>query len=102
MEMDLFVNLIVAPDVEQDDLLFRDYDGHGDPIAIGNADCLDSGLFACEMVIVEMGLKGVFFQIAQDESDFLLQFRMALYERPGNAGEMGRPYECIHASIFQP
>lgn len=38
--MDSFIHFIVAPDVKQDDLLFRDYDGHGDPIAVGNADCL--------------------------------------------------------------
>jgi hypothetical protein len=27
---------------------------------------------------------------------------MALYELPGSAGEMGSPYEGIHASVFQP
>jgi hypothetical protein len=92
----------MTPDIEQDDLFFRDYDGHSDPIAIGNADCLDSGLLAAKMVMVEMGLKRVFFQIAQDKGDFLLQLRMALYELPGSAGEMGGPYEGIHASVFQP
>ena len=102
MDRASFVNFIVAPDVKQDNLLFRNYDGHSDPIAVSNADCLDPGLLAAEMVIVEMGLKGVFFQIAQDEGDFLLLLRMALYELPGSAGEMGRPYKSIHVSVFQP
>jgi hypothetical protein len=102
MDMDSFVNFIVAPDVKQNDLLFRDYDGHGDTIAVGNADGLDSGLLAAELVIVEMGLKGVLFQIAQDEGEFFLQLRMSLYELPGSAGEMGSPSESIHASVFQP
>jgi hypothetical protein len=102
IETDSFVNFIVAPDIKQDDLLFRNYDGYSDPIAVGNADCLDSGLLAAEMVIVEMGLKRVFFQIAQDKGDFLLQLRMALYKLPGSAGKMGGPYEGVHASVFQP
>jgi hypothetical protein len=93
---DSFVNFIVAPDVKQDDLFFCDYNGHRDPIAIGDVECLNSNLLATEVMIAEMGLKGVFFQIMQDNGDFLLQLRMALYELLGSAGEMGCPYEGIH------
>ena len=100
--MGSFVNFIVGSDIEQDNLFFRDDNGHRDSTAVGDADSLDTSLLASEMVIVEMGLKRVFFQIAQDKGDFLLQLRMALYELPGSAGEMGSPYEGIHASVFQP
>ncbi len=64
--MDSFVNFIVAPDIKKDDLLFCDDNGQGNTIAVGNADCLDAGLLTAEMVIDEMRLKGVFFQIAQN------------------------------------
>jgi hypothetical protein len=36
----------MAPNVEQEYLFFRDDNGHGYPVAVGNADCLDAGLLA--------------------------------------------------------
>jgi hypothetical protein len=50
----------MTPDVEQDDFFFRNHNSHDDPIAVGNADCLDAGLLAAEMVIVGMWLKRIF------------------------------------------
>ena len=62
----LLVNLIMGADVEQHDLFFRDHDGQGNAITVGYADRLDAGLPAARMMILEMRLKGVFFQIAKE------------------------------------
>jgi hypothetical protein len=33
----------MTPDVEEDYFLFCDHDRHGEPVTVGNADCLDTG-----------------------------------------------------------
>jgi hypothetical protein len=39
----LSIHFIVTPDVEENYFLFFDHDRHGEPVTVGNADCLDTG-----------------------------------------------------------
>ena len=43
IEVVLSIYFIMTPDIEEDYFLFCDHDRHGQPVTVGNADCLDTG-----------------------------------------------------------
>lgn len=91
----------MAAGVEQDDFLFGDQDGERYSILMGNADCLHPFQLAAQVVIPQMRLKRVTFEIPQDGSKRMPQFTMALVEFFRRAGKPGCPDKGIHDSLFQ-
>jgi len=79
----------MTADVEQYDLLVCDLYGKCDPETVSKADGLDAFISAPKVVIFEMWLKGVMFQIAQNACDFVPQFRMLFPKLFGSVSEMG-------------
>ena len=60
----------MATDVEQDDFLVGNDHGQCDPIAVGDADSLNTFELAAEVVIFQVWLERVVLQIAQDFGEF--------------------------------
>lgn len=68
----------MAPDINQENLFFGNFQGQGYPVAVGEADGMHPLKLALQRVQPQMGLKRVLLQIAQDLGKALLQVRMVL------------------------
>lgn len=98
----LAVDLVVAADIEQDDLLFGHHNGEGDAVAVSEAHRLHPLQLAGQVVILQVGLERVAFQVAQGSGEFSPQFRMMFHELFSRTGEAGGPDQGIHASRPDP
>jgi len=97
MSCDLPVNLVMAADVEEDDLLVGDHDSQGNPVAVGDAHRLDSLQFTRQMVISQVGLERVDLQVAQGSGKLGTQFWVLVNELFRGAGKTGSPDKIVHA-----
>jgi len=72
------IDFIMAPDINQENLFFGNFQGQGYPVAVGEADGMHPLKLALQRVQPQMGLKRVLLQIAQNPGKALLQVRMVL------------------------
>lgn len=73
----LFVQLIMCPDVEQNDLALRNADGQDNPVVVGHRDSAETLEAAFEGMKAKMRRKGIFFEITKNLGYLSLEFRMA-------------------------
>lgn len=66
--------------IKQGYFFFRYDNRQRDSIFVGYAHCLNAFELAAGMVVLQMGLKRVFFEIAQNAGKFCFQLRMAFFE----------------------
>jgi len=57
--------------IKQQDFLFGDHNGHCNPVVVGYAYGLYAFVFSPEIMILKVGLKGIFFEIAKDARNLL-------------------------------
>ena len=91
----------MAADVEEDDFLFGYQDGECYAVLMGNADSLHPFQLAAQVVIPEMRLKWITFEVPQDGGKLMPQFMVALVEFFRRAGKPDCPDKGIHDSLFQ-
>ena len=76
----LSVYFIMCPDIKKGYLFFSYDNRQRYSIFVSYAYCLNAFELPAEMVVFHVGLKRVFFEIAQDTGKFCSQFRMAFFE----------------------
>ena len=74
----LSVHLVMAADIEQDDLSVRHLNREDDAVVVCDADGLDILQLAAKVVVFQVRLERIAFQIAQTCANFAAQFRDAL------------------------
>jgi len=67
-------------DIKKGYLFFSNDNRQRYSIFVSYAYSLNAFKFSAETMVFQMGLKRVFFEIAQDTGKFCFQFRMALFE----------------------
>jgi hypothetical protein len=61
----LSVHLIVAANIKQDDFLFGNHQGQGNPVTISETDGITSGKLAAQGVQLQTRLEWIFLQVAE-------------------------------------